>query len=204
MLRLKFVRYKDGHEIQPRDNITLQAEGIMRRLIIRSAETSDAGSYTCLAGDNSIEFTVNIRGTGTVRTPACLTPAERRFSSRPKDVSLTLKGGLVFATNTEPPVMIVEPKDDVVMESYTSEEIRLQCELSRSSGKVRWFKDGQVVEDNNNVLLMSDGPYRRLTIFSGSVEDCGEYVCETDGDSVFFQLTVKGKTDIYSSSLKDF
>lgn len=70
-----FVRYKDGREIQPSDNITLQAEGTMRRLIIRSAETSDAGSYTCLAGDNSIEFKVNIRGTGTVRTPA-----ERRFS----------------------------------------------------------------------------------------------------------------------------
>lgn len=100
--------------------------------------------------------------------------------------------------------MIVEPKDDVVMESYISQEIHLQCELSRSSGKVRWFKDGQVVEDNNDVQLMSDGPYRRLTISSGSVEDCGEYVCETDGDSVFFQLTVKGKTDIHGSSPKDF
>ncbi|XP_044043065.1 obscurin-like protein 1a [Siniperca chuatsi] len=144
--------YKDGYEIQPSDNITLQAEGTMRRLIIRSAETSDAGSYTCQAGNNSMEFTVNVR---------------------------------------EPPVMIVEPKDDIVMESYISEEIRLQCELSRSSGKVRWFKDGQVVEESDNVQLISEGPYRRLTILSSSVEDGGEYVCETDGDSVFFQLAVK-------------
>lgn len=60
-----FLRYKDGYEIQPNDNITLQAEGTMRRLIIRSAETSDAGSYTCQAGSNSMEFTVNVRGTGT-------------------------------------------------------------------------------------------------------------------------------------------
>ncbi|XP_073318223.1 obscurin-like protein 1a [Pagrus major] len=146
------VWYKDGCEVQPSDNITLQAEGTMRRLIIRSAETSDAGSYTCQAGNNSIEFTVNVR---------------------------------------EPPVMIVEPKDDIVMERYISEEIHLQCELSRSSGKVRWFKDGQVVEESNNVKLISEGPYRRLTILSGSAEDGGEYVCETDGDSVFFQLTVK-------------
>ncbi|XP_070786390.1 obscurin-like protein 1a [Enoplosus armatus] len=146
------VWYKDGCEIQPSDNITLQAEGTMRRLIIRSAETSDAGSYTCQAGNNSMEFTVNVR---------------------------------------EPPVMIVEPKDDIVMESYISEEIRLQCELSRSSGKVRWSKDGQVVEERDNVQLISEGPYRRLTILNGSVEDCGEYVCETDGDSVFFQLIVK-------------
>uniref|UniRef100_UPI0037E7F21D obscurin-like protein 1a n=1 Tax=Semicossyphus pulcher TaxID=241346 RepID=UPI0037E7F21D len=146
------VWYKDGCEVKPSDNITLQAEGTMRRLIIRSAETSDAGSYTCRAGNNSMEFNVNIK---------------------------------------EPPVMIVEPKDDVVMEGYVSEEIHLQCELSRSSGKVCWFKDGQEVEESNNVKLISEGPYRRLTILSGSVEDGGEYVCETDGDSVFFQLTVK-------------
>ncbi|XP_018516550.1 obscurin-like protein 1a [Lates calcarifer] len=143
--------YKEGCEIWPSDNITLQAEGTVRRLIIRSAEISDAGSYTCQAGNNSMEFTVNVR---------------------------------------EPPVMIVEPKDDVVMESYISEEIHLQCELSRSSGKVQWFKDGQEVEESDNIQLISEGPYRRLTIPCGSVEDGGEYVCKTDGDSVFFQLTV--------------
>ncbi|XP_053272939.1 obscurin-like protein 1a [Pleuronectes platessa] len=143
--------YKDGHEIVPGDNITLQTEGTVRRLIIRSAETSDAGSYTCQAGDNSMEFTVNVR---------------------------------------EPPVMIVEPKDDVVMESYISEEIHLQCELSRSGGKVQWFKDGQEVEESSNIHLLTEGPYRRLTVLCGSVEDGGEYVCKTDGDSVFFQLIV--------------
>lgn len=92
--------------------------------------------------------------------------------------------------------MIVEPRDDVVMESYTSEEVYLQCELSRSSGKVCWFKDGQVVEEGQNTQLVSEGPYRRLAIPSSCVEDSGEYVCETDGDSVFFQLTVRGKTGI--------
>ncbi|XP_063323695.1 obscurin-like protein 1a [Pelmatolapia mariae] len=146
------VWYKDGCEIKPSDNITLQAEGTMRRLIIRSAETSDAGSYTCQAGNSSMEFTVNVR---------------------------------------EPPVMIVEPKDDVVMESYISEEIHLQCELSRSRGKVRWFKDGLQVAESENIQLISEGPYRRLTILCSSEEDAGEYVCETDGDSIFFQLGVK-------------
>lgn len=89
--------------------------------------------------------------------------------------------------------MIVEPKDDVVVESYISEEIHLQCELSRSNGKVQWFKNGQQVEESDYVQLTSEGPYRRLTILCSSEEDGGEYVCETDGDSVFFQLTVTGK-----------
>ncbi|XP_078147331.1 obscurin-like protein 1a [Centroberyx gerrardi] len=145
------VWYKDGCEIQPSDNITLQAEGTMRRLIIRSAETTDAGNYTCQAGSNSIGFTVNVR---------------------------------------EPPVMIVDPKDDVVMERYISEEIHLQCELSRSSGRVHWYKDSLMVQDSDNIRLTSEGPYRRLTVLCGTAEDSGEYVCNTDGDSVFFQLTV--------------
>lgn len=58
-----FVRNKDGCEVQPGDNITLQADGTLRRLIIRSAEISDAGSYSCQSGNNNVEFTVNVRGT---------------------------------------------------------------------------------------------------------------------------------------------
>ncbi|TMS11465.1 Obscurin-like protein 1 [Larimichthys crocea] len=160
------VWYKDGCEIKPSDNITLQAEGTMRRLIIRSAEISDAGSYT-LPGRNK-QHGVYCQDQG--------------------NSDLTL---LRLITNTEPPVMIVEPKDDIVMESYISEDTHLQCELSRSSGKVQWFKNGQLVEESDNIQLISEGPYRRLTILNGTVEDGGEYICETDGDSVFFQLTVK-------------
>uniref|UniRef100_A0A3B5MSE5 Obscurin like cytoskeletal adaptor 1a n=1 Tax=Xiphophorus couchianus TaxID=32473 RepID=A0A3B5MSE5_9TELE len=120
------VEYKDGCEIRASDNITLQVEGTMRRLIIRSAKASDAGHYTCKSGNNSLEFTVNVR--------------------------------------PEPPVTIVEPKDDIVMTCYISEEINLQCELSRSNGKVCWFKDGQEVQESDNIQLRSEGPYRRLTI----------------------------------------
>lgn len=96
--------------------------------------------------------------------------------------------------------MIVEPKDDVVMERYVSEEIILQCELFRSSGMIRWFKDGQEVKETNNIQLLSEGPYRRLIIFCSSVDDSGEYVCETNGDSVFFQLTVTGKISNYTNT----
>uniref|UniRef100_A0A8C7FSM1 Obscurin like cytoskeletal adaptor 1a n=1 Tax=Oncorhynchus kisutch TaxID=8019 RepID=A0A8C7FSM1_ONCKI len=143
--------YKNGVEVQASDNITIQIEGTMRRLIIRCAETSDAGTYSCQSGDNSLSFTVNIK------------------------------------------VMIVEPKEDVVMEGHISEQVVLQCELSRSSGEVHWFKDGLQVLETENVQLTSEGPYRRLTVLCGSAEDSGEYVCIMDGDSVFFQVTITGK-----------
>ncbi|XP_037102047.1 obscurin-like protein 1a [Syngnathus acus] len=142
---------KDGCEIEPNDNITLQAEGTLRRLIIRSAQSSDAGSYICQAENNRMEFSVNVR---------------------------------------EPPVMIVDPKDDVSMESHISEDVHMQCELSRSAGKVQWFKNGEEVKEGGNIQLTKEGPYRRLTILHSTVEDGGEYICETNGDSVFFQLTI--------------
>ncbi|XP_076159377.1 obscurin-like protein 1a [Alosa pseudoharengus] len=143
---------KDGVEVQASDNVTVQTEWIMRRLIIRSADRMDAGTYTCHAGDSSMSFTVNIK---------------------------------------EPPVMIVDPKDDIHLDRYISDEIVLNCELSRSSGVARWFKDGLEVLETENVRVSSEGPYRRLIILCGTREDSGEYVCDTGGDSVFFQLSVK-------------
>ena len=88
--------------------------------------------------------------------------------------------------------MIVEPRDDVVMDCHTRDEVLLQCELSRSTGTVHWYKDGALVEEDSNVRLASEGPYRRLSVLHAAPGDSGEYVCDTDGDSVFFQLTVAG------------
>lgn len=94
---------------------------------------------------------------------------------------------------TEPPVTILEPKDDVHIDCFVSEAVILSCELSRSNGIACWFKDGLKVQEGENVQLGSEGPHRRLSILSASRRDSGEYVCDTGGDSVFFQLSVTGK-----------
>uniref|UniRef100_A0A673VQU3 Obscurin like cytoskeletal adaptor 1a n=1 Tax=Salmo trutta TaxID=8032 RepID=A0A673VQU3_SALTR len=125
--------YKDGVEVQASDNITIQTEGTMRRLIIRCAETSDAGTYSCQSGDNTYMF------------------------------------------------------------SYKTLMMMQTSILLSWCGKVHWFKDGLQVLETENVQLTSEGPYRRLTVLCGSAEDSGEYVCDTDGDSVFFQVTITGK-----------
>uniref|UniRef100_A0A671M6G0 Obscurin like cytoskeletal adaptor 1a n=1 Tax=Sinocyclocheilus anshuiensis TaxID=1608454 RepID=A0A671M6G0_9TELE len=94
-----------------------------------------------------------------------------------------------FSVNIkEPPVTIVDPKDDIHMECYVFEEIVLHCELSRSNGEAHWFKDGLKLQESENIRLSAEGPYRRVTILCASRWDSGEYVCDTGGDSVFFQL----------------
>ncbi|XP_051260027.1 obscurin-like protein 1 isoform X5 [Dicentrarchus labrax] len=90
----------------------------------------------------------------------------------------------------EPPVMIIYPKEDVHLERHVPEEIILSCELSRPNGFVSWYKDGQKLQDSENIKLKIEGPYRRLKIISSGVEDSGEYVCDTADDSIFFHLSI--------------
>ncbi|KAM9804503.1 obscurin-like protein 1 [Neosynchiropus ocellatus] len=90
----------------------------------------------------------------------------------------------------EPPVMIIYPKEDVHLDRHVPEEIILSCELSRPNGVVGWFKDGQKLQESENIKLKIEGPYRRLKIISSGVEDSGEYVCDTADDSIFFHLNI--------------
>ncbi|KAG7240547.1 hypothetical protein INR49_026831 [Caranx melampygus] len=53
--------YKDGAEMQPSDNVAIQAEDTKRSLILHSAQLPDTGTYTCRAGDNVLIFKVTIR-----------------------------------------------------------------------------------------------------------------------------------------------
>ncbi|KTG43782.1 hypothetical protein cypCar_00009181 [Cyprinus carpio] len=108
------------------------------------------------------------------------------YTCRAGDSALTFKVNV-----REPPVMIVYPKEDVHLDRYVPEEIVLSCELSRPNGKVTWFKDGQKLQESENIKLKSEGPYRRLKILRSGVEDSGEYVCDTADDSIFFNLNIK-------------
>lgn len=97
--------------------------------------------------------------------------------------------------------MIVYPKEDVHLDRYVSEEIVLSCELSRQNGTVNWYKDGQKLQESENIKIKSEGPYRRLKILHGTVEDSGEYVCDTADDSIFFQLNITGKEQCQNMSV---
>ncbi|KAM9235830.1 obscurin-like protein 1 [Leptosomus discolor] len=51
---------KDGEAVPLDDVIAVQAEGCVRRLLLRSAGLSDAGVYTCDAGDDALSFVVTV------------------------------------------------------------------------------------------------------------------------------------------------
>lgn len=97
-----------------------------------------------------------------------------------------------ISSSKEPPVLIIYPKEDVNLDRLVPEEIILSCELSRPNGVVGWYKDGQKLQESENIKLKIEGPYRRLKIISSGVEDSGEYVCDTADASIFFHLGITG------------
>ncbi|KAM7152921.1 obscurin-like protein 1 isoform 8-T8 [Macrochelys suwanniensis] len=123
--------------------------------------------------------------------------ARRLFirSARPSDTgTYTCEAGedaLIFTvTVTEPPVMIVSSNEDAAHTYLASARVVLACELSRADAPVQWYKDGVEVEEGECLLLEHEGPHRRLVIPSARPQDTGEFVCDTGGDSVFYNITV--------------
>ncbi|XP_042302958.1 obscurin-like protein 1 isoform X3 [Sceloporus undulatus] len=93
-------------------------------------------------------------------------------------------------TVTEPPVQVVSSNTDEPHTYQASEQVTLTCELSRPNAPVRWYKDGEEVEESEGLQLESEGCHYRLVIASAQVQDTGEFVCDAGGDSVFFNITV--------------
>lgn len=60
---------------------------------------------------------------------------------------------------------------------------------------MRWYRDSLEVEEGPNLFLEVDGAQRRLVIPMTTVDDTGEYVCDTEDDSVAFLVTVTGIND---------
>uniref|UniRef100_A0A452H4A2 Uncharacterized protein n=1 Tax=Gopherus agassizii TaxID=38772 RepID=A0A452H4A2_9SAUR len=90
----------------------------------------------------------------------------------------------------EPPVRIVSSNEDAAHTYLASERVVLVCELSRADALVQWYKDGVEVEEDEHLLLEREGPHHRLVIPSAHPQDTGEFVCDTGGDSVFYNITV--------------
>uniref|UniRef100_A0A8C9T2M5 Obscurin like cytoskeletal adaptor 1b n=1 Tax=Scleropages formosus TaxID=113540 RepID=A0A8C9T2M5_SCLFO len=62
--------YKDGIEISSLPGLSIESEGIIKKLVVQSAELSHVGMYSCKTADDAIHFNVDI--TGDFRSGNCL------------------------------------------------------------------------------------------------------------------------------------
>uniref|UniRef100_F7GS97 Obscurin-like protein 1 n=1 Tax=Callithrix jacchus TaxID=9483 RepID=F7GS97_CALJA len=98
-------------------------------------------------------------------------------------------------TVQDPPVHIVDPREHVFVHAITSECVMLACEVDREDAPVRWYKDGQEVEENDFVVLENEGPHRRLVLPATQPSDGGEFQCVAGDERAYFTVTI---TDVSS------
>uniref|UniRef100_A0A8C3TM01 Obscurin-like protein 1 n=1 Tax=Catharus ustulatus TaxID=91951 RepID=A0A8C3TM01_CATUS len=135
---------KDGKAVPLDDIIAMQAEGCVRRLLLRSACPSDTGVYTCDAGDDAVSFVVTVTGElGTVcgSLPVMLRPT----------LSLAAE-----------PVRIISSNEEASHTYMARQRVELWCQLSRPAAPVRWYKDGEEVEVSESLVLEQEGSRSEL------------------------------------------
>nr|XP_028596729.1 obscurin-like protein 1 isoform X1 [Podarcis muralis] len=144
--------FKDGLEVDETNNLLLQMEGAERRLVVLQAGAEDAGEYICETKDESVSFDVRV---------------------------------------SEPPVKIVQPRrTPSVLKASTGETVTLTCVLSHGNAPVRWVKDGVTLEANSGLILEEEGARRCLVIPAAGPEHSGKYTCNAVDDTMAFAVQV--------------
>lgn len=79
------------------------------------------------------------------------------------------------------------------MKTLLSDDIVLECELSRASAVAKWYKDGCRIEGDERFCEEEECSFRSLVILNAELRDSGEYFLDVGDDSITFQVTVEGK-----------
>ncbi|XP_065607381.1 LOW QUALITY PROTEIN: obscurin-like protein 1 [Cyrtonyx montezumae] len=93
-------------------------------------------------------------------------------------------------TVSEAPVRIVSSNEETPHTYVAGQRVELWCQLSRAEAPVHWYKDGEEVEEGENLVLEREGPRCCLVLPCARLQDAGEFVCDVGGDSVFYTITV--------------
>ncbi|GCC36962.1 hypothetical protein chiPu_0015462 [Chiloscyllium punctatum] len=96
-------------------------------------------------------------------------------------------------TVSELPLKIIRRSKGPAEHKYLiSEDFTLQCELSRSDGVAKWYKDGEKVVENKRISIRKEGMFQSLRVLDADTTDAGEYLCDVQSDSIVFRVCVEG------------
>ncbi|XP_048455268.1 obscurin-like protein 1a [Rhincodon typus] len=97
---------------------------------------------------------------------------------------------MIFNVNmTELPLTFVLKLEDVCVQRYGS--ITLWCELNKVKGDVIWLKDGKEVQPSRKYVIRAEGRLRALTLCKATLDDQGEYSCESKDDKTVARVSVR-------------
>nr|XP_054374773.1 obscurin isoform X20 [Pongo abelii] len=101
----------------------------------------------------------------------------------------------------ELPVTLLRPlRDKIAMEKHRGV---LECQVSRASAQVRWFKGSQELQPGPKYELVSDGLYRKLIISDVQAEDEDTYTCDAGDVKTSAQFFVEEQSITIVRGLQD-
>ncbi|XP_071075350.1 obscurin isoform X4 [Desmodus rotundus] len=101
----------------------------------------------------------------------------------------------------ELPVSILRPlRDKIAMEKHRGV---LECQMSRASAQVRWFKGGVELWPGPKYEMVSDGLYRKLVINEVQPEDEDTYTCDAGDVKTSAQFFVEEQSITIVRGLQD-
>ncbi|GCC36963.1 hypothetical protein chiPu_0015463 [Chiloscyllium punctatum] len=92
-------------------------------------------------------------------------------------------------TVTELPLIFVLKLEDVCVQRDGS--ITLWCELNKVKGDVMWLKNGKEVRPSRKHVIRAEGRLRSLTLCKATLDDEGEYSCESKDDRTVGRVSVR-------------
>uniref|UniRef100_A0A668UB64 Obscurin, cytoskeletal calmodulin and titin-interacting RhoGEF b n=1 Tax=Oreochromis aureus TaxID=47969 RepID=A0A668UB64_OREAU len=93
---------------------------------------------------------------------------------------------------TELPVKFVKRlRDKIAMYKHRG---HLECQVSRASAKVKWYKNKTEIKPSKKYEIKSEDLYRKLTVNDVDSGDEDTYTCDATDDKTSCKLLVEGKT----------
>ncbi|XP_069815234.1 obscurin isoform X2 [Dendropsophus ebraccatus] len=188
---------KDGSELRPSKKVTIISQGNKRNLTIHKCEYDDKGMYVCDAGDDTSSAQLTVKG--------------RTFSLNFKSVEAEDAGEIkLVAENAEScanlrirelPVKITKPlRDKIAIEKHRA---HLECQVSRASAEVTWYKKDKRIEPGERYEIVSQGLYRKLIINEVEFQDEDTYTCDAGDDKTTATLLIEEQSINIVSELSD-
>uniref|UniRef100_A0A6I8NYZ4 Uncharacterized protein n=1 Tax=Ornithorhynchus anatinus TaxID=9258 RepID=A0A6I8NYZ4_ORNAN len=194
---VKWLRNGDGTEQRPGKRVGIFAHGRKRTLVIHHCEFSDQGNFVCDAGDAETAASLQVTGRAFAllyRQVQVQDAAEIRFVAENAESRAQLRV-------KELPVKILKPlRDKIAMEKHRGV---LECQVSRASARVRWYKQRTELLPGPKYEMVSDGLFRKLVIQNAEPADEDTYTCDAGDARTSAQFFVEEQSIAIVRELRD-
>ncbi|XP_062045343.1 obscurin-like [Lepus europaeus] len=188
---------KDGVEVRAGRTVGITAQGACRSLTLFRVEPGDQGMYVCDARDAQTSASLTVQG----RTHTLI--YRKVLAGDAGEIKFVAEGAESRAQLRvkELPVTLVRPlRDKIAMERHRGV---LECQLSRASAQVRWFKGSVELHPGAKYDMVSDGVYRKLVIRDVQPEDEDTYTCDAGDVQTSAQFFVEEQSISIVRDLQD-